>query len=262
MFNIFINNPTTEIFEFIDYIKGSNLKKLFNFVISASVKNNIEEYVVNEAFDYIYINDENFEDIDEDDFFDLCIELINNKRKIYIKNYDEFIDNEIINETVTDLDLKENIINNSFDIDLKNPNLNTFSAILEIFEVKNFKSVEKRKVFQTKHYEENDGMLTFENNEKVSFTNKSLLVKKLFSHLNPCEENTEEKIFTTAIPEDALLIFENENEEQFVENFKINVYNSLKDLSIDKFLELNPMIKKILIEYEYLPLSDILELIQ
>lgn len=265
MINFLVKSTTPNVQNIITTIKKSNLKRLFNFVLDMDISNfDLKSEIQNMGlYDTYCFNNDNFDNVDEIELFDLFIEIINNKKKVFVKNFDAYNRNETIRSVSEDLDFDNYILNTEFDVDIKNPNINFFATMLEIFEEKDYISLENVDVVKN--------ISVLFNKDSFSINGKEYKFKTVENFIDIVLKNIEivhfdndnsEKLFSSYLPSTKLLYFTNENILEKVEIFKENVFNIIKDMTTEEVISLPQEFKTFIAKKEYIPLEEIYKLIK
>lgn len=263
MINIYVDNHSAETQRMMDSIKRTSFGKEFNVILNYEIgKNNVEDLDGKIcAYDTFNITNESFDNIDEMDVFDLFIELINNKKCVHIQNYTNFCNSEMIQQVVEDLDFSAYIINRDFEIDLKKPNVNFYSTILEIFnknlylKYQGYTKVCGNFIFDGKTLcDKNNSNIAIECNNIEDLLKFTISNSEVISH----DVDNKEYLFSSFLPRNNNIM---NIDRDGVETFKVSVFNIIKDIKIDEIENFDLSIQTLLAENEYMPLGEIKKII-
>lgn len=261
MINIYNKKHTDKTSQILSDIKQvSGLQKEFNMILDVEIGHLPEEFnKFIDLYDSFNITNQDFSSLSEMDVFDMFIELINTKKSVYIENYESFMSNKELEQVVEDLDFYPYIINNDFDIDIKNPNINMCAAILEIFNkdiysryAKNIQLngdfiLDDNKIYLINRTDE---LYYKDTKDIISFILRNLDIKVFKANSN--------HIFSNFIPKNNGIL---KIDEEKIEIFKISVFNIIKNIKIDEIENYSLSIQKILAENEYISLDEIKKII-
>lgn len=250
-------NNLEDVGNLMSKIINTSLKSLFNFVV-VTTGEDINNFEIDKKIKDIYLNSMKIifkpkKTYEENELYNIIFNFAEMQKEIYM---DENPSSQIksVSEEIG-LSFKNAEKLNS-EIDFSKPNLSIIYTIYEIMQdnISNFRTYDSYTHLFDITVKGN--RLYIDNNSISINENVNTIISFCMNNISIPEEQEQEFLFNDRIPDISFFSETNMKKNRLlVEEYKINVFNKLKNLTAEEWAKLNPMIAKYLAENEYIPLS-------